>query len=162
MRVDHRRRDILVTEQLLDGANVAAALEQVGGERVAEGVAGRALGDSGSEHGPPDGLLEHGLVQVVAAALPRLGVQVEPGCGEDLLPGPVPPRIRELVAERVGELDPAGAGSEIAPVLLPRTLDVGAEVGPDRRRQHTVTWLRPKSTSLTRSRQHSSRHRPEP
>jgi len=40
MRVDHRRRDILVTEQLLHRANVIPSLQQMRGERVAERVTG--------------------------------------------------------------------------------------------------------------------------
>src|SRR5258706_11462263 len=36
--VDLRRRQALMAEQLLDDAEVRAALEQVGGERVPEGV----------------------------------------------------------------------------------------------------------------------------
>ena len=38
MRVDHRRFDILVPQQILNGSNILTVLEQVGGEGVAEGV----------------------------------------------------------------------------------------------------------------------------
>lgn len=37
--VDHRRRDVSMTKQLLHRADVVAALEQVRGERVTERVA---------------------------------------------------------------------------------------------------------------------------
>jgi len=40
MREDHDRGDVAVSEEFVDGANVMASLEQVGGEGVAEGVAG--------------------------------------------------------------------------------------------------------------------------
>ena len=39
VRVDHRRAHVVVAKQLLDGADIVALLQQVGGERMAEGVA---------------------------------------------------------------------------------------------------------------------------
>ena len=48
MGVDHGRPEIGVTEQLLDGADVDAVLEQVGGESVSEGVAGSAPMNAGA------------------------------------------------------------------------------------------------------------------
>src|SRR5262249_26250583 len=44
VRVDLRRGHVPVTEQLLHGADVAAVLEAVGGERVAQGVTRGSLG----------------------------------------------------------------------------------------------------------------------
>lgn len=44
--VDHGGGDVAVAEELLDGADVVAALEEVGGEGVAEGVAGDSLRDA--------------------------------------------------------------------------------------------------------------------
>jgi hypothetical protein len=38
MRVDLRGRQVLVTEQLLDDPKIRPAVEQVGGERVTQGV----------------------------------------------------------------------------------------------------------------------------
>jgi len=43
VRIDHRRRDVAVAEELLHGADVVAPLEEVRRERVAEGVAGTRL-----------------------------------------------------------------------------------------------------------------------
>jgi hypothetical protein len=40
MGVDHRRVDVAMAQQLLNGANVGAAFEPVRGEGVLEGVAG--------------------------------------------------------------------------------------------------------------------------
>jgi hypothetical protein len=44
--VDHGGGHVAVAEELLDGADVGAVFQQVGGEGVAEGVAGGALGDA--------------------------------------------------------------------------------------------------------------------
>jgi len=49
--VDHGRRDVVVTQELLDGADVVARFEEVGCEAVAKGVAGGDFGDSGCQGG---------------------------------------------------------------------------------------------------------------
>ena len=40
MRIDHRRRDILVAQQILNRADIVARLQQMRGERVAKRVTG--------------------------------------------------------------------------------------------------------------------------
>jgi hypothetical protein len=50
------------------GGPRASNAVQVGGEGVAEGVTGGALGDARLAHSAAHGLLEDGLVQVVATA----------------------------------------------------------------------------------------------
>ena len=57
MGVDHRRFDVLVAEQLLDGPNVVAIFEKVGGEAVAEGMRGNRL----VYPGKPGGLFDRFL-----------------------------------------------------------------------------------------------------
>lgn len=44
MSVDHGGFDVFVPEEFLDGADVVASLEEVGGEAVAEGVGCDAFG----------------------------------------------------------------------------------------------------------------------
>ena len=51
MGIDHGGLDIFVTEKFLDGADIVAVLEEVGGEGVAKGVRGNGFvnfGESGS------------------------------------------------------------------------------------------------------------------
>ena len=43
MSVEHRRSHIGVTEQFLDGANIGARLEQVGGKAMTKGMTTRRL-----------------------------------------------------------------------------------------------------------------------
>jgi hypothetical protein len=43
--VDHRGGDVLVAEELLDGADVVVVLEEVRGEAVAQSVGRDGLGD---------------------------------------------------------------------------------------------------------------------
>ena len=38
VKINHRRADIFVTEQLLNGADIVPSLNQMGGEGMAEGV----------------------------------------------------------------------------------------------------------------------------
>src|SRR5213594_819331 len=79
MGVDHGGGHVAVTEQLLDGSDVVAALQKVGRERMAQGVAARGLGDAGLADGDFDEPLQDGLVQVMAPPLPRLEVARAPG-----------------------------------------------------------------------------------
>jgi len=44
MCINHRRSDVLVAEQLLNGSDVINVLEQMGGKIVAESVAGCVFG----------------------------------------------------------------------------------------------------------------------
>jgi hypothetical protein len=58
-------------------ADVPVLLEQVGRERVAERVAGRAVRDAGLTHGVLERALQDRLVEVVDTALARHAVNVE-------------------------------------------------------------------------------------
>ena len=70
MGVDHGGFDVLVTEKFLDGADIVSALEEVGGEGVAEGVGGDSLVHFCDAGGFADFFLEGGFVDVVAAESP--------------------------------------------------------------------------------------------
>ncbi len=70
MGVDHGGADVFVTEEFLDGADVIAGLEKVGGERVAEGVTGDALGQADFLSSPTDGALQGRGIEVMAAFFP--------------------------------------------------------------------------------------------
>ncbi len=75
--VDHGRGYVAVAEEFLDGSDVVAGLEQVGGEGVSERVARRGHADSGSSHGVLHGPLQDRFVQVVAAR--SSGVEIDVG-----------------------------------------------------------------------------------
>ncbi len=57
MGIEHRRFDIAMAQQLLDGSNVIAAFEQVGGERMAERMARGSFRETGRRHGVSDSFL---------------------------------------------------------------------------------------------------------
>lgn len=86
--VDHGGAEVGVAEEFLDGSNVGAGLEEVGGEGMPEGVASGLLGNAGAADGFADGSLEACFVEVVTMAGARLGVSIGAGRWEDPLPGP--------------------------------------------------------------------------
>jgi hypothetical protein len=74
VRVNHRRRHVLVTQKLLDRPNIITRFEQVGRETVPERVAARWLWDFGVANRLLDGLLDDGFVEVMAANDARPGI----------------------------------------------------------------------------------------
>jgi hypothetical protein len=66
VKVDHGGADVGVAHELLDGSDVAAVAEHLGGEGVSEGVAGRLLEDLSGADGILDLPLDGGGVEVVA------------------------------------------------------------------------------------------------
>jgi hypothetical protein len=94
VRVDHRSCHVAVAEQLLDGADVVAALQKVGRERVPKAVAGGGLREVRAERGRAHGPLQNRLVQMVAPDLRRIAIAVGAGRGEEPLPGPLAARVR--------------------------------------------------------------------
>jgi hypothetical protein len=65
--VDHGRRDVAVAQELLDGADVVTALQQMSGEGVTERVAAGALVDPGRADGSGHGALHVRLVVMMPA-----------------------------------------------------------------------------------------------
>ena len=84
MGVDQGDFDVFVAEEFLDGADVVAALEEVGGE----GVAADAFGEMGGSGGLFECFLESAFVEMVA--LPSFGVGVLDAAtrGKNPLPDP--------------------------------------------------------------------------
>jgi hypothetical protein len=60
--VDHRRADIAVTEQLLNGADIVTVLEHMRGEAVPQGVATRGLVNAGRMKCGLESALKNGFV----------------------------------------------------------------------------------------------------
>src|SRR3990170_7201867 len=96
VRVDHRGRDILVAEKLLDGADVIAALQQMRGETVPQDMRRHGFCDTSLPCDLRYGALHDLLVQVMAAndAVERIGLAA--AGGEYVLPGPAATRTRVL------------------------------------------------------------------
>jgi hypothetical protein len=138
-----------MTEELLDGADVVALLQQMGGEnecRKVWHVAGLAM----------SALRTASLTArwrtdscVVAAPLAGQVVHVDARRREDPLPPPLAAGVRILARQRPGQLDPARAMAKIDRVRPAGALDVGGQVALDRgRRSKSIAsfcvgwWLR--------------------
>jgi len=129
--VDHCGFDVFVTQEFLDGADVVAVLQQVGGERVAEGVAGNAPGDAGPAGGSLDGLLQAVGVEVGAAEHACARVGGESVGRKDVLPGPFSAGVRVFAFQGEGEFDAAVALAQVVLVYLFDAAEVFLERGDD-------------------------------
>jgi len=96
--VNHRRADVAVAQQILDGADGVPVLEQVGRERVSQTVTRRPLGDTGPLERGTKSPLHDGLMQMMPAPLAGLRLQVLTHRAEHPLPTPLgrSPRILAL------------------------------------------------------------------
>ena len=74
MGVDHRCRDVVVTQKLVDGPGVLAAFQQVRPEQVAYGVAVCWLGNAAAADGLLHGPLQGGFEDVVTFGLSRIRI----------------------------------------------------------------------------------------
>ena len=66
MGIDHGGGNIVVPEQLLNGADVGAALQQVGGEGMPKGMGADVLRQTGTADGHLDGFVDDTGVNVMA------------------------------------------------------------------------------------------------
>jgi hypothetical protein len=101
-----------VAEQLLDGADVSARLEQMRGEAMSKGMRGSRLGYSSSLGRRFDCSLQQALMHMVAAHDAGARVDRDVGGGEHVLPAPFAGGIGVFAFERVGEPDAAQAIGE--------------------------------------------------
>ena len=98
--VNHGRGDVLVSEQLLDRANIVAALQQMGRKAVAERVTAGRFTDPGITNRLFDGILQIFLPNVVSAFLTTAGINGRFISREDVLPSPFARGIRIFAMER--------------------------------------------------------------
>ena len=163
--VDHRRANVSVAQELLDGSNVGSGLQQMRRERVAQRVAARALRDARNVDRRLERALNHRVVQVMPAPY-AAGVRKRPACGKDVLPSPIGRSARRLTQEAVGNsgglhLDTAIADTLASPCLeVPRRAEMH-DTGRGARRSlpplpsRITISRRSTSTSLIRSVTHS-------
>lgn len=114
MGIDHGGADIVVPEEFLDGPDIGAGLEEVGGETVPEGMATGGLEDAGVADRDADGALKGALGGVVASDDAGAGVGGESSGGEEILPAELAIGARILLCQSVGEIDAAVSLGEVA------------------------------------------------
>src|SRR5687767_8894479 len=116
--------DISRWPRSLDRPDVVTALQQVGGEGMAEGVATGALVDAGRADGAGPGAL-HVRFVVVMPPLGRLALPTRRR-GENPLPAPVARRRRELSVDRVRQPDTAESRGQVFLVQRSRAYELFA------------------------------------
>src|ERR1700682_5453915 len=100
--VDHRRLKTVVAQQFLDCSNIRTAFQQMCREGVTERVAGRTLRYAARTYGLGHRALNRRVVDVMSPAFATFALDVNPRCGEDVLPTPVAVGIPQLSPERIG------------------------------------------------------------
>ena len=105
--VDHRRRDVAVTEELLHRADVRARLQQMGSEAMPQRVASDGFRDVRLARRVPDGALQDRLVQVVAPRLPSGRFDIKARGRKDVLPSPLAGRARVFRSRACQKVVPA-------------------------------------------------------
>lgn len=113
----------------MEGADVGAALEEVGSERMSEGVAGGSFWDVGFADRVSDLSLQRVLVQVVAGVFFGARVCAEFGGREDELPGPFTRGVGVFAGEGGVHVDLSDAGYEVEAVFFSIGGEVGLEAG---------------------------------
>src|SRR6185437_17062958 len=93
--------------------------QQMRRERVTQGVGAHHLGDPSGPGCRPNGALDDSFMQVMAADLVRLAIDVGAGSGEKPLPGPGPLSRSGYILARDGvrERDEAGSAANVVIVL---------------------------------------------
>ena len=69
MRVDHRCLHVAVAEKLLDGSNVRATFQQMGGKAMAKGVAAGRLTDARSSACGLNSVLSNTVIKIMIPPL---------------------------------------------------------------------------------------------
>lgn len=87
--VDHCRFHVLVTEEFLDGTDVVTALQEVGGEGVAEDVRGDVFVNVCAAGGISDRFLYKRFMEVMTTGDTGPFVCGNVGGGKDVLPNPL-------------------------------------------------------------------------
>ena len=118
-----------MAEKLLDGPDVVAVGEEVGGEAMAKGVAMNRFRDGGEAGSVADGPLDGGLVEMVADEGSGVGAGDFRTAGEDPLPGRSNLRPEVLSVEGIGERGATAAPEQVVGVEAECEVDLLGERG---------------------------------
>src|SRR6266581_149112 len=127
VRVDHRRRDVRMPEQLLHSADVVAIVQQMGGKEMAQRVAGHALVDTGGPRRFLHRALQYRIIEVMAANRSVLRVNGTMFGRKHVLPGPFITGARVLARERERQMHLAVTLAQVARVQSAHLLQVRAQ-----------------------------------
>ncbi len=125
-----------MAEQHLDGAQIDAALDEVGGETVPERVAVDGPVETGHAAGGGDGPLQRPIEDVVPPAPAGSRAGRELPRRERELPFQGHGCLRILPLQGTGKFDASDAAVDIAVVQRPPAVEDDFQPGPGRPRQH--------------------------
>jgi hypothetical protein len=133
-----------VAEKLLDYADVAPVVGEVGGERVSKAVAGRLFHHARLFESPVEGSLDSTLVQGTAASRVSVG-PVGMHARKDPLPPPFDGGVWIPAGNRLGDMDAAQPPRQILCVLPLKPLEVLSQHGNQLLREQGAAILLPLS-----------------
>jgi hypothetical protein len=116
-----------MAEQLLDGADVVAAFEQMRREAVAQRVTTRAFDEPRFTHGPLDGALDRAFTEVVPTHRAAARISGARRGREGVLPGPLAICAAIFSRERIRQEDRPETLSEIGLVNRTRLRELIAQ-----------------------------------
>lgn len=105
MGIDHGGGKILVPKQVLNSADVSAALQQMDGEGMAKSMGADGLRQAGAANRHLDGFVDDARVNMMAAGDTSMRVYGEVPGREDILPAPFFGSIRILPSQSIGQID---------------------------------------------------------
>jgi len=113
MRVDHRRSHILVSKELLHSTDVVSIFEKMGGKGVPKCVTGSPFGDPRFLHGPFEGFLQNGCVDMMTAFPLGSGILPPVLLRKNPLPAPLGGCVGIFAIQRVRHQDKAPAIGQV-------------------------------------------------
>src|SRR2546430_12771722 len=113
MGVNHRRRDIFVSEQFLNCPDVITGLKQMCSKTVAKSMAAGGFVHTGSADGEFDGVLEVFLRGVVTAGFPAPRIDAQFCRWKHVLPRPGAGSVHVLAGGRGGQVNGPPTSSTI-------------------------------------------------
>lgn len=124
MGIYHGRGHVLVPEQCLNSADIRAALQQMGGKAVPEGMGAHFLADSFLPDGGLDSLVDDARVNMMAAHFAGgSGVGGQIAGGKNILPDPFALSAWILLRQGMGQIDFATTGLKVFLMEQANSLD---------------------------------------
>jgi hypothetical protein len=129
VEVDHRCRDVSMTQDWLERPDVGADFKEVGCKGMAQSVATGPFVQSCLVHGRLKLALHRGFMKVMPGDFSGSRMGADFCRGEEILPTPLSGRIAVFPAQRFREVGISKTDGEILEVLLTSTLKLALEAG---------------------------------
>lgn len=132
VRINHRRPNVVVSEELLNRSQVGTRLEEVGGEGVPERMTADRFLDLSDEARAADSALQSSLMEVMTPALTAHFVRIDASRWKHPLPTELQRRARILSRERERNLHGGETARHVSLMFEATTFEVMLEFGFER------------------------------